>query len=86
MSEETIETIFLQIAFRAMDTGKDLKLEKGKNTSTSKVLGGGFMNSSTDYDSLVLTVPQPKPERPIVQDEDDKDDEDDEDDEDDGDG
>lgn len=56
MSEETIEMIFLQIAFRAMDTGKDLKLEKGKNTSTSKVLGGGFMNSSTDYDSLVLTV------------------------------
>ena len=56
MNEETIETIFIQIAFRAMDTGKDLKLEKGKNTSTSKVLGGGFMNSSTDYDSLVLTV------------------------------
>ena len=56
MSEETIEMIFLQIAFRAMDTGKDLKLEKGKNTSTSKVMGGVFMNSSTDYDSLVLTV------------------------------
>jgi len=56
MSEETIKEIFIAVAFRAMDTGKDLKLEKGKNTSTSKVLGGGFMNSSTDYDSLVLTV------------------------------
>ena len=68
MSEETIETIFIQIAFRAMDTGKDLKLEKGKKTSTSKVLGGGFMNSSTDYDSLVLTVSQPMQE-PLAEEE-----------------
>ncbi len=78
MNEETIKEIFITVAFRAMEEGKELRLEKGKNTSTSKVLGGGFMNSSTDYDSLVLTVPQPKPERPIVQDEDDEDDEDDE--------
>ena len=78
MNEETIKEIFIAVAFRAMEEGKELRLEKGKNTSTSKVLGGGFMNSSTDYDSLVLTVPQPKPERPIVQDEDDEDDEDDE--------
>ena len=74
MNEETIKEIFIAVAFRAMEEGKELRLEKGKNTSTSKVLGGGFMNSSTDYDSLVLTVPQPKPERPIVQDEDDEDD------------
>ena len=58
MNEETIKEIFIAVAFRAMEEGKELRLEKGKNTSTSKVLGGGFMNSSTDYDSLVLTVPQ----------------------------
>lgn len=56
MSEETIEMIFLQIAFRAMDTGKDLKLEKGQNTSTSTTLNGILSNSNTNYDSLVLTV------------------------------
>lgn len=59
MSEETIETIFIQIAFRAMDTGKDLKLEKGKNTSTSTALNGILSNSNTNYDSLILTVSQP---------------------------
>lgn len=56
MSEETIEMIFLQIAFRAMDTGKALKLEKGQNTSTSKTLNGILTDSNTNYDSLVLTV------------------------------
>ena len=59
MSEETIEMIFMQIAFRAMDTGKDLKLEKGQNTSTSKTLNGILTDSNTDYDSLILTVSQP---------------------------
>ena len=59
MSEETIEMIFLQIAFRAMDTGKDLKLEKGQNTSTSTTLNGILSNSNTNYDSLILTVSQP---------------------------
>ena len=59
MSEETIEMIFLQIAFRAMDTGKDLKLEKGQDTSTSKTLNGILTTSNTNYDSLVLTVSQP---------------------------
>lgn len=60
MSEETIEMIFLQIAFRAMDTGKDLKLKKGKKTSTSKTFGGALSNSNTDYDSLTMTVSQPE--------------------------
>ena len=59
MSEETIEMIFLQIAFRAMDTGKDLKLEKGQDTSTSTTLNGILTNSKTNYDSLILTVSQP---------------------------
>ena len=59
MSEETIEMIFMQIAFRAMDTGKDLKLEKGQNTSTSTTLNGILSNSNTNYDSLILTVSQP---------------------------
>ena len=62
MNEETIKEIFIAVAFRAMEEGKELRLEKGKNTSTSKVLGGGFMNSSTDYDSLVLTVSKPMQE------------------------
>ena len=59
MSEETIETIFIQIAFRAMDTGKDMKLEKGQDTSTSTTLNGILTNSNTNYDSLILTVSQP---------------------------
>ena len=62
MNEETIKEIFIAVAFRAMEEGKELRLEKGKNTSTSKVLGGGFVNNSTDYDSLVLTVSQPMQE------------------------
>ncbi len=68
MNEETIKEIFIAVAFRAMEEGKELRLEKGKNTSTSKVLGGGFMNSSTDYDSLVLTVSQPMQE-PLAEEE-----------------
>lgn len=59
MNEETIKEIFIDIAFRAIETGKNVRLEKGKNTSTSKVLGGGFINSNTDYDSLVLSVSLP---------------------------
>ena len=77
MSEETIKEIFIAVAFRAMEEGKELRLEKGKNTSTSKVLGGGFMNSSTDYDSLVLTV-QPMQGILEVEEEQEEDDEDDE--------
>ena len=68
MNEETIKEIFIAVAFRAMEEGKELRLENGKNTSTSKVLGGGFMNSSTDYDSLVLTVSQPMQE-PLAEEE-----------------
>ena len=36
--------------------GKKYGLKKGKNTSKSKVLGGGLSESSTDYDSLSLLV------------------------------
>ena len=56
MSEERIAEIFIQIAFKAMETGKELKLEKGKNRSTSSIFGGAFQNSDTDYDSLILNV------------------------------
>ena len=56
MNEELIKEIFITIAFRAMDSGKELRLEKGKNTSKSEVLGGAFSESSTDYDSLSLLV------------------------------
>ena len=59
MNKETIKEIFIAVAFRAMEEGRELRLEKGKDTSTNKVLGGGFVNSSKDYDSLVLTVHQP---------------------------
>ena len=59
MKEDIIAQIFIQIAFRAMDTGKGLKLEKGKNTSNSTILGGAFSNSDTNYDSLILEVFQP---------------------------
>lgn len=68
MNEETIEMIFLQIAFRAIDTGKDLKLEKGKNTSTSTALNGILSNSNTNYDSLILTVSKPMQE-PLAEEE-----------------
>jgi hypothetical protein len=39
-----------------MDSGKEIRLEKGKNVSKSGVLGGAFSESSTDYDSLSLLV------------------------------
>lgn len=56
MSEELIKEIFITIAFKAMDSGKEIRLEKGKNISKSGVLGGAFSESSTDYDSLSLLV------------------------------
>ena len=56
MNEELIKEIFITIAFRAIDSGKELRLEKGKNTSKSGVLGGAFSESSSDYDSLSLLV------------------------------
>ena len=56
MNEELIKEIFITIAFKAMDSGKEIRLEKGKNTSESGVLGGAFSKSSTDYDSLSLLV------------------------------
>jgi hypothetical protein len=77
MNEETIKEIFIAVAFRAMEEGKELRLEKGKNTSMSKVLGGGFMNSSTDYDSLVLTVSQQMQELLAKEEEEEEEEEDD---------
>ena len=68
MNEETIKEIFIAVAFRAMDTGKDLKLEKGKDTSTSTTLNGILSNSNTNYDSLILTVSQPMQE-PLAEEE-----------------
>ena len=56
MNEELIKEIFITIAFKAMDSGKELRLEKGKNTSKSGILGGAFSESSTDYDSLSLLI------------------------------
>lgn len=56
MNEELIKEIFITIAFKAMDSGKELRLEKGKNTSKSGVLGGAFSESSIDYDSLSLLI------------------------------
>ena len=56
MNEELIKDIFITIAFKAMDSGKEIRLEKGKNTSKSSTLGGGLSESSTDYDSLSLLV------------------------------
>lgn len=56
MNEELIKEIFITIAFKAMESGKELRLEKGKNTSKSGVLGGAFSESSIDYDSLSLLV------------------------------
>ena len=56
MNEELVKEIFITIAFKAMDSGKELRLEKGKNTSKSEALGGAISKSSTDYDSLSLLV------------------------------
>ena len=41
MSEETIEMIFLQIAFRAMDTGKDL-IQAGSSQTADRGQSGSF--------------------------------------------
>ena len=56
MNEDLIKEIIITIAFKAMDSGKELRLEKGTNTSKSEVLGGAFSESSSDYDSLSLSV------------------------------
>ena len=56
MNEELIKEIFITIAFKAMDSGKELRLERGKNTSESNVLGDAFSLSASDYDSLSLLV------------------------------
>ena len=56
MNEELIKEIFITIAIKAMDYGKELRLEKGKNISKSGVLGGALSESSSDYDSLSLLV------------------------------
>ena len=56
MNEELIKEIFITIAFKAMDSGKELRLEKEKNISKSGVLGGAFSENSIDYDSLSLLV------------------------------
>jgi hypothetical protein len=76
MNEETIKEIFIAVAFRAMDTGKDLKLEKGQNTSTSTTLNGILSNSNTNYDSLILTVSQPMQE-PLAEEEEEEEEEED---------
>lgn len=67
MNEETIKEIFSAVAFYAMDTGKELKLEKGKNTSTSTLFGGAFSNSDTNYDSLILEVFQPEKRTVVIE-------------------
>ena len=56
MNEELIKELFITIAFKAMDSGKEIRLEKGKNISKSGILGCAFSESSTDYDSLSLLV------------------------------
>lgn len=56
MNEEVIKDIFTSIAFYAMDNGREIRLEKGVNTSHSNVLNGAFSQSATDYDSLSLHV------------------------------
>ena len=67
MNDEVVAGIFTQIAFHAMDTGKGLKLEKGKNTSTSTLFGGAFSNSDTNYDSLILEVFQPEKRTVVIE-------------------
>lgn len=56
MNEEIIKELFTSIAFYAMDNGREIRLEKGVNTSSSNVLNGAFSKISTDYDSLSLHV------------------------------
>lgn len=69
MTEETIKEIFLEIAFREMETGKEIKIEKGKDNSYSKMLGGGLSESVTDYDSLSMNVFQPSVKEEIEEEE-----------------
>lgn len=76
MSEELIKDIFITIAFKAMDSGKEIRLEKGKNISKSGVLGGAFSESSTDYDSLSLLVYEGGGHEDLAEEEEDEEDED----------
>ena len=56
MSEDLIKEIFITVAFKAIEAGKELRQEKGKNSSKSGVLGGAISESSNEYDSLSLLV------------------------------
>lgn len=56
MNEELIKEIFITIAFRAMDSGKELRLEKGNISSKSGLFGGSISESSTNSDSFSLLV------------------------------
>lgn len=67
MNDEVVARIFTQIAFHAMDTGKELKLEKGKNTSTNTLFGGALSNSDINYDSLILEVFQPDKRTEVIE-------------------
>lgn len=56
MSDEIIKEIFIAIASKAIEAAREIRLEKGQNNSRSNVLGGGFSESVTEYDSLSLHV------------------------------
>ena len=57
MNDELIKEIFITVAFKAIDSGKELRLEKGRNISKSEDLVGAFSKSSSiDYDNLSLLV------------------------------
>ena len=56
MSEDLIKEIFITVALKAIEAGKELRLEKGENTSKSEVLGGAFSGNSNKNDSLSLFV------------------------------
>lgn len=56
MSDETIKDIFVTIAYKAMECGKEIRLEKGKNKSESNILSGAFSKGINEYDSLSLLV------------------------------
>lgn len=56
MGEETIRDIFIEIASRAMDLNREIRLEKGRNTSKSTLFGGVMSNSDTNYDSLTMNI------------------------------
>lgn len=79
MNDDIVKDLFIAIAFKAIDDDKEIRLEKGLNKSESNTLGGAFSKSTTDYDSLSLSVFSKNESVPVLVEEDEDEDSEEED-------